>query len=142
MSIGLDHLPVSINFQKKFLINEQIIPTLAILLLLFFWKYFFWVLLNSSGPPDMESNIASAMRLSCRHISTAASKLPVSTAWLMRPSTSETQSIFLKYWHRITNAQSGSILLYITINSIFPTPLAWPLRDMNLTERYIKPGLE
>ena len=55
---------------------------------LVFLKYFLCVLASSSGPPAIANRIASAIRSSWRHISTAASKLPVSIAWDTRPSVS------------------------------------------------------
>lgn len=56
---------------------------------LLFWKNLFCVLLRRSGPPAIARIIASAILFSIIQISTAASKFPVSKAWLKSPSASK-----------------------------------------------------
>lgn len=59
-----------------------------VILLCILAKYFSCVWESSSCPPAMARMMASAMRLSCRHRSTALSKFPVSRACVISPSTS------------------------------------------------------
>lgn len=59
-----------------------------VILLCILAKYFSCVRESSSCPPAMARMMASAMRLSCRHRSTALSKFPVSRACVISPSTS------------------------------------------------------
>ena len=72
-----------------------------VILLCILEKYFSCVLESSSCPPAMAKIMASAMRLSCKQRSTALSKLPVSKAWVIKPSTSATrEECIFKWWHK------------------------------------------
>ena len=77
-----------INRKSALLFCNKKCLTLEMLHLVFL-KYLRCVLRRSSGPPAIANRIASAKRSLWRHISTAASKLPVRTAWLIRPFVSE-----------------------------------------------------
>lgn len=74
--------------QKK--AQNQHSPTIE---MLFFClsRYFCWVFLSSSSPPLIDNRMASGYRPSLRHRSTAPSKLPTRSAWLISPSVSWSQ---------------------------------------------------
>lgn len=81
--------------------QENLKKYTLVILLCIFAKYFSCVLESRSCPPAMANIMASAMRLSCKQRSTALSKLPVSKAWVIKPSTSATRDkCVFKWWHK------------------------------------------
>lgn len=144
-SYWLEHLLTSarnkpIKWQENFLRWKRELPkayehvtsdlrthTLVILLRILA-KYFSCVRESSSCPPAMARMMASAMRLSCRHRSTALSKFPVSRACVISPSTSAkrqgctSKCCHKSHWEMQQQVTLPDCTMLVQLSAIQPAP--------------------